>query len=205
MNKTKNKKKFFHPSIITFVLVIVMILGNSSDFLYAQQPETVTEPAETELTEEEQVNVRCEVEMTTFTNERMAEFRDWMEKHFQNKSSTTSLLTDGMGRYKQLRTTLYNELYFYAPQQNALLLTEGVEGTACRKIVEKALAEAKREIDSRARSTSAVKKSTVLLTKYQEMNDKMAKLTRDFLQMKAYLDTFAAKLPCYINRSCNKG
>ncbi len=204
MDKTKVKKRFFHPSVITLLLVIVMILGNSTDFLYAQQPGTPTEPAQADLTEE-QVNVRCEAEMTTFTNEKMAEYRQWMEQHFQNKSSTTSLLTDGMARYKQLRTTLYNELYFYAPQQNALLLTEGVEGTACRKIVEKALAEAKRAIDSRARSTSAVKKSTVLLTKYQELNDKMAKLTRDYLQMKAYLDTFAAKLPCYINRSCNKG
>ncbi len=204
MNKIKNKKRIFRPPVITLLLVIVMILGNSTDFLYAQQPGTPTEPAETDLTEE-QVNVRCEAEMTTFTNERMAEYREWMEQQFQNKGSTTSLLTDGMARYKQLKTTLYNELYFYAPQQNALLLTEGVEGTACRKIVKKALAEAKRELDSRARSTSAVKKSTVLLTKYQELNDKMAKLTRDYLQMKAYLDTFAAKLPCYINRSCNKG
>ncbi len=204
MDKIKNKKKIFHPSVITLLLVTVMIFGNSTDFLYAQQG--VTEPAEsgTELNKE-QVNVRCEEEMTPFTNEKMAEYREWMDQHFQNKSSTTSLLTKGIGRYKQLRTTLYNELYFYMPQQNALILTEGLEGPACRRIVEKALAEAKREIDSRARSTSAVKKSTVLLTKYQEINDKIEKLTSDYLQMKAYLDTFAAKLPCYINRSCNKG
>lgn len=197
------KQKFaFNPLTWMLAMAIVFFFGNATGYLQESgQPESA--PQESVNTQD--INIVCQDEFKKFTDERMKEYREWLERHFQNKSSTSSLLTDGIGRYEELRKTLMDKSYTYVPHQNALQLTEGLEQSTCRKIAEDALKDAKQLLESKSRTTSAVKRSTILLNKYQEMNDKLSKLAKDFLQMKAYLDTFAAKLPCYIKRSCNKG
>ncbi len=197
------KQKFtFKPLTWMLAMAIVFFFGNATGYLQ-ESGQPASAPQESEETKD--INIICQDEFQKFTDERMKEFREWIENHFKNKSSTASLLTDGIGRYEELRKTLLDKSYTYVPHQNALQLTEGLEQPACRKIADTALKEAKRLLESKSRTTSAVKRSTILLNKYQEMNDKLAKLAKDFLQMKAYLDTFAAKLPCYVKRSCNKG
>jgi hypothetical protein len=84
-------------------------------------------------------------------------------------------------------------------------MVEGLEPGACLKIVDDTLALARRELQMRAVQTSTVKKTTALIQKYQQINDRLGGLNLTFLSMKAYLDTFAAKLPCYIKNSCNTG
>jgi len=194
----------FKPLVIMLALAIALFFGSSVGYLQdsgdGQGAQGQEEPTE------EQTNVICQQEMQVFSAEELKKFRDWMEIHFQNKSNTASLLADAMSRYKQLRTTLREKFFTYTPQQNALLLTEGLEGPDCKKrYVDDILKEARRLIESKATTTSAVKSTTILMDKYQEMNNKLGELTRNFLQMKAYLDTFSKKLPCYIKRSCNKG
>ena len=209
----KLKQKFaFKPLTWMLAMAIVFFFGSATGYLQtAPPPAPAPTPAGTSTQEDAQkpderdINIICQDEFQIFTNERMKEYREWLERHFQNKSSTASLLTVGIGRYEELRKTLMDKSYTYVPHQNALQLTEGLEQAACRKIADTALKEAKRLLESKSRTTSAVKKSTILLNKYQEMNDKISKLSKDFLQMKAYMDTFATKLPCYIKRSCNKG
>lgn len=200
------KQKFaFKPLTWMVAMAIVFFFGNATGYLANGDSEPSTQENSQEDSANPDINIVCQDEFKKFTDERMKEYREWIEKHFQNKSSTSSLLTDGIGKYEELRKTLMDESYTYLPQQNALQLTEGLEGPACRKIADDALKEAKRLLESKSRTTSAVKTSTILLNKYQEINDKLSKLAKDFLQMKAYLDTFSAKLPCYIKRSCNKG
>jgi len=203
--KNKNQKNELKIFALTVAMALIFFFGSSISELRAADEDAAPGTENTQETTEEQKNIICEQEMTKFTDEKIDEYAIWITNNFQNKSSTTSLLNAAMGEYKNLRTALYDKLYTFSPHQGAFLLTEGLEGPECKRIVDRALEKAKSMLEKNARSTSAVKKSTILLTQYQQMNDKLAKLARDFLQMKAYLDTFSDKLPCYINRSCNKG
>jgi hypothetical protein len=190
--------------ILTLSLIAIFLFGNAFDVIQAQPAPTGT-GAPQGAAPEGQTNVVCQVEMGKFLEVELNNYHQFMETNFQNKSSTSSLLEDGMGKYREFRKTIMDKYSTFYPQQGASLLTEGLEPDACLGQVEDALSEARRTLDTKARSTSAVKKTTALISKYQEINGKLRKLNQTFITMKSYLDTFAAKLPCYIRKSCNKG
>jgi len=148
---------------------------------------------------------QCVPEMDAYIKVELGRYREFMTTNFQNKSSTTSLLDLGMGRYRELRAALYNKYNTYFPKQGALQLTEGLVPSTCFELVNKALADARNQLKTRSFQTSTVKKATALIHKYQDINAQLSTLNRTFFTMKAYLSTFAAKLPCYIKKSCNKG
>lgn len=146
----------------------------------------------------------CQIELRQYFDTAMRDYRNFLETTFQNKSSTSSLLDTAFAHYKEFRTAAMNKYAQYLPQQGAGQLSEGLQPGACLAIVEENLAEARRLLESRARTSSSVKKTTALISKYQEINNQLRTLNQSFITMKAYLDTFAAKLPCYIKKSCNK-
>ncbi len=148
---------------------------------------------------------RCVPEMDAYTKVELGRFRDFITTNFQNKSSTSSLLNTAMGRYRELRTAIYNKYYTYSAKQGALQITEGVTANSCIELIDKALSQARHELKIHAIQTSTVKRTAALIDKYQQINAQLHTLNRTFLTMKAYLDTFASKLPCYIKKSCNKG
>jgi hypothetical protein len=193
---------------VTAAVAAVFLFGNSVGLIRAQTaPDygATTPSTPTAGQPQEQVNVICQVEMQKFADVQMGNFRAFITTNFQNKSGTSSLLETAVGRYREMRTALYNKYFTYFPHQGALLLTEGLEPGACEQIVQDTLTLARRELKMRAVQTSAVKKATALIDKYKEINDGLGTLNLTFLNMKAYLDTFNAKLPCYISKACNKG
>lgn len=198
----------FKTLAVTAVIAAVFLFGSSVNLMHAQTAPNYGNQAPTTQAGSvppEQVTTVCTIEMQKFADVEMGNFRTFITTNFQNKSSTGSLLEIAIGRYRELRTALYNKYATFYPHQGALLLTEGLQPGACMKIVDDTLTQARRELQMRAVQTSTVKKTTALIEKYQQINDKLGNLNRTFLSMKAYLDTFAAKLPCYINKSCNKG
>lgn len=149
----------------------------------------------------------CQYRMGRFIEYENGRYQQWMDAHFNNKSSTTSLLDDALVRYKEFQNGLMNE-YLKVQKirvpEGVLQATEGIELGACRQLIEDALSLAQRGLEQKARLSSAAKKATALLSKYKEMNGKLRELNQNFLQMKAYLTTFSDKIPCYIT-SCNQG
>jgi hypothetical protein len=202
------KLREFKTLTVTAVIAVIFLFGNAVEPMRAQTAPSygnASPPTDTSNMAEEQVNVVCQVEMQKFADVELGNFRTFITTNFQNKSSTGSLLETGISRYKEMRRSLYNKYFTYYPHQGALILTEGIEPGACEQIVQNTLSLARRELKMRAVQTSAVKKTTALVEKYKEINDALGTLNRTFLNMKAYLDTFTQKLPCYISKSCNKG
>jgi hypothetical protein len=206
-NQTDNKEKKlseFKTLVITATIAAVFLFGSAVDVMKAQ---TATNSGNTAATTDSgsDVNVVCQIEMQKFADVELGNFRKFITTNFQNKSNTSSLIDIAIGKYKETRTLLYNKYATFYPHQGALIMTEGLEPGACEKIVQDTLSTARRELSMRAMQTSSVKKTTALIEKYQQINEDLATLSRTFLNMKAYLDTFANKLPCYISKSCNKG
>lgn len=154
---------------------------------------------------EGQENVFCQAQMKAFLDTEFAEYGKFLDTHFQNKSSTATLLDDAFAHYRGFRDDVMNKYATFSPQNGALQLLESVDADSCQKMVEDTLGAARQMLMRLATSTSGVKKTTALITKYQQINDKLRLLQQNFLTMKAYLDTFATKLPCYVKKSCNKG
>lgn len=210
MWKQKQKSVFqkmreaLKPLSVTLALAMILFLGNSVEFLRAQESGGGGNGAAPEAAENQE-NVVCQQQMELFILDEEPKYNQFMESHFNNKSSTGTLLSDAFGKYQQYRTMLYDHYAQYFPQQYALQLTEGIEPGDCLRLVEDALSRARNIIEQKARTTSTVKKTTALLQKYKDINDQMATLVQSFMTMKKHLDTFADKLPCYVRRSCNKG
>lgn len=195
-------RSHFHPTAVMIALVILLCAGNSVDYLQAQQ--TPTDTPNQSAAPEGQENYFCQANMKVFLETEEPRYRAWMESHFNNKSSTTSLLDDAFARYADFRASLYARYSTYFPYQGALQLSEGLELGECKDLVEKALRDARNTLEEKAITTSTVKKTTALLQKYQSINGQLRNLYQSFITMKKHLDTFADKLPCYISDQCNK-
>jgi len=207
---TENKQPGSHSKLaLTVALALTLCLGSSFEVLRAQQAPTYGYTSTARQSNSQQTtaetNVICQAEMQQFANQQLLDFRAFITTNFQNKSNTGSLTDTAIARYKQMRKAMYNKYATYFPQEGALMLTEGLEPGACMGIIDDTLSLARREIGARAVKTSSVKKSTALIDKYQQINNQLGNLNMTFLQMKGLLDTFSAKLPCYISKSCNKG
>lgn len=197
----KNKiLKHVRPVTIMVALMILMVFSNSTEFSYA-----VPSPTPTDAPEPKMPTAYCVVNMGKFIEVESGKYRKWMKQHFENKSSTTSLLDTAFGKYSEFRKSLYIEYAKYYPQQGALQLSEGLAPNECLNNIDKALVDARSTLRNMATSTSTVKKTTALLTKYQDINAQLRNLDQSFLTMKKHLDSFADALPCYISKACNKG
>ncbi len=149
-------------------------------------------------------NNKCESEIKGLAADQLKDFRDFLEKNFQNKSSTSSLLPLVLGKYREMRRELYNIHNQYYPNQGAAQSVVGLEPAGCLKIVEDTLTDARILLRKQAVKTSGVKKTTALIEKYQAINDMLSGLHQQFVLLKGYLDTFANKLPCYVKNQCLK-
>jgi len=201
MYKQRNKITF-NPLAVMLVLACVFFFGNSVEFLSAAESDTTTQNTTNSTPG---VNVVCQEEMGKFLEVEFGLYKEWMERHFENKSSTSSLTDDAIAKYEEFRALVMDEYRKHAPFAGALQLTEGLEFGACLSQVNKKLSEARREVENRARSTSTVKQTTALIDKYQQINSQLGAMSKDVLTMKAYLDSFADQVPCYISKNCNKG
>ncbi|MFC1747986.1 hypothetical protein ACFL2V_04195 [Pseudomonadota bacterium] len=205
--KTKMEMMKFKTAATTVVLAVMLFFGNSLETIHAQPaatPSGAPAPEGLETETQEQVNAICQIEMQDFLFDEFKDYREFMDTHFQNMSGSSSLLDTAFAKYREFRSIAMREYATYFPQQGASQLSEGIEPGACLKIVEDTLADARKIIELKAAATSTVKKTTALITKYQEINAQLRVLTRTFLTMKGYFDTFSDKLPCYIADACNK-
>lgn len=209
----KARQLKFHPLTLTVILGLLLFLGNALRTIQVQavdmaangtipyptyQPPTMADgsPAATNF---------CEPEMKDFASKELKSFRTFIETNYQNKSSTGSLTGVAMGKYNEMRSELYTAYNKYYPPSGANMLGTSDQPGKCLLIVNQTLDDAKTLLKTHAVRTSGVKKSTALLEKYQQINAELANLFQQFVYMKAYLDTFAGKLPCYPKSGCVKG
>jgi len=192
------------PFTAVVVLALVFFFGNAMRLTSAQVSGSgqVPLPFVNPTTE---TNNRCEPAMKSFADKERLDFMNFLEQNFQNKSSSGSLLELALNKYRDLRTRLYTAYSQYYPNNGSLIFSAGLEPNKCEQIIVQTLNDAKLLLKLHAVRTSGVKKTTALLEKYQQINSELANLFQQFVYMKAYLDTFVVKMPCYPKSACLKG
>lgn len=207
-----------HSLIVAGLLLGFMLVLNSSAALTQAADAPVAEPGKNTTADpgyvgltvappfqnKTEANNACEAEMNDFAEKLFQDYLNFVELNFQNKSSTSSLMDTAIGKYREMRHNLYTAYYQYFPNEGSFILATNPEPSTCLKIIEDTLFAAKTVLKKHAVKTSTVKKATAILEKYQALNNQIGELHRQFMFMRAYLDNFATKLPCYVKSACVK-
>ncbi len=191
--------KFFHPYSVMITLMILLLGNFSIGVSTAQQDST----PHSNNTANEMSNGVCVNAMRPFLSEKLSEYIIFMDKNFANKSNTSSLLDIAMRKYDEFQKEVMDKYHEYQPTDANSITYEGPEAGDCYDLVQTSLDTARYFIDTKAKMTSAVKKTTALMDKYKDINNKLAILEKSVLNFKVNMDSFATKVPCYIQKSCN--
>lgn len=133
-----------------------------------------------------------------------AEFLNFLNLNFQNKSSDSSLINIAISRYAEHKRNLKDLL--------AILQPGGTEGTGssvlyadevaaysdCQKIMDAYIDTAKEEMIKHIRKNAAQKKTALMVEKYQAINDQLRELNVQIAKMYGLFMTFKEKLPGFL-------
>ena len=199
---------------ITLTLLVIFMVGGSFDWTKTGYAEDSGSKTSVEIPKDDKAAANkigsaiCEIEMTKYGDAELAKYTTFMEDNFKNKSSTASLMDLAMQRYDQFKSMIslkYNELV-------GVQLDVGSEGGAtngsqaagiirCNALANKYIQDAGNMLKLRATSTSNLKKASLFVEKYQQINGKLRSLNLDVMRMVVNISSFEQKLPCYL-KSC---
>jgi hypothetical protein len=194
----QNQKKLTFITLAVTLTACSLILFQFAQAQNSQPTQEPVAPAE--------INNACEPQIKEKASLQLQDFRTFLSVNFQNKSSTDSLAEKGISKYREMRRELMDAYEKYNPNQGSTQFITGLQPAACFAIVRETLEDARNLLRIHASRTSGVKKSAALLEKYQAINNQLQGLSQQFTALRGYLDAFAAKLPCYVQKgACLKG
>lgn len=202
--KNNALKPVFHPLTITVALAVMFFFGSAIGPITARDLSAGSTGGGTEenatLTPSS-----CDATMRLYAFERLQKYRNDIDTHFQNKSSTSSLLPDATSIFDEFVTDINSKMNSYFPDSGERHSVEAAEIQDCMKIVSESVEQAKSFFRTKATGTSTVKQTTALLDKYKTINQQLGVLNKTMLKFKSYMETFSNKVPCYIDKNCNAG
>lgn len=214
-NQNTENKRILHPLVITINLMIILVFGNALGMGYtsmATESGSGEAPAPIVGAPAGVANIatsnHCQIEMTKFGDEEFEKYKTFMENNFKNKSNTTSLMDLGMQRYEKFKVDIRAKLEVLVGQQLTYAGTSGATNSAqipglaaCQATARQYVENAAQMLKIRAIGTSGIKKASIFVEKYKQINTKLRALDLDIMKMVVNLSTFEQKLPCYL-KSC---
>ncbi len=131
------------------------------------------------------------------------EFFNFLDKHFKNKSSTSSLANTAIARYSDYKKKIDGHmdqvaLQFSASYDVSLYEAESEALLQCEEIKDSYLRLVKDQMIRHIRSNSVAKKTTMLLEKFEEINEQLRELNMAIARMYSFYMTFKNKLPGFL-------
>jgi hypothetical protein len=215
-NQREQNKRLFHPVVVTAVLMILLLAGNAfgsvlitgaTESAGSSRP-VIPAPTGTPQQISEQVVNGCVTTLTAYADPEFEKYKIFMEDNFKNKSTTSSLLDLGVQRYDLFKADIYNRYQDLVGQQIDLAAANGLpsadQGVAlndCNLLALGYVDDAGKLLQMRAITTSNIKKASIFVEKYKQINDKLRALNLDVMRMVVNISAFQQKLPCYL-KSC---
>jgi uncharacterized membrane-anchored protein YhcB (DUF1043 family) len=195
MKNQKQKNLASVPLMIT--LALVFFSSSAINFTNAAEQENET------AQETNGVSNLCQQKMRETISEKLEDYRQFMDKHFQNKSSTSSLLEDAMKKYDELFLSLNEVIKEFIPTNKENQIIALTDIADCNSLRDDAMKQARSFITSKAKTTSSTKQTTALLDKYKAINNKLGVLNKSMINLKSLMETLAVKIPCYLDKCGN--
>lgn len=145
----------------------------------------------------------CQTNLVPALDLEQQEFFNFLDIHFQNKASNSSLTNIAISRYAEHKRTLQDLLAIVKPggtTNTALYKQEAAAYIDCQKSVDVYTAQAKDKMIEHIRKNTAQKKTTIMVEKYQAINGKLRELNLKIAKMYGLLMTFKEKLPGFVKK-----
>ncbi len=213
-HKKPYNSKVFHPLAITVSLIVLLTFGNALGIGHIGTAANDTGTGSNEVITPIEGNrditnllssTECQVKLTTWGDPELENYKIYLENTFSNKSNTSSLMKLGMARYDKFKTDVRNQLEVLIGRQIDLASASGASNSAqitglaaCEQIARDYIDNAGKLLQMRAITTSGIKKASIFVEKYQQINTKLRVLSQDFMKMTANFTGFEAKLPCFL-------
>lgn len=146
---------------------------------------------------------KCVVNFPVFTEWRTLEFAAFLDAHFQNKDSNTSLIGGAVDAYKAYKDAIYNELGKYETGVGTQTQEQLKSLDSCLRLADQKVLEAKDMLKKHIATTGRIKQQTILLEKYQAINNKLDAMNMLIARIVGSFATFKEKLPGFL-KDCNK-
>lgn len=157
------------------------------------------------------VNNGCFQALDLAYAKELQEFLKFLDEHFQNKSSTSTLANTAIARFAQYRDRLDAYLNVFNENVGREKPISGENNTIqnktyelylnvfseCSELRDEYLTRGKDRMLKHVKSTASQKKTTILLEKQQSINDRLKDLNFDIAKLYAYFQTLANKLPAF--------
>lgn len=193
---------------LTVVFSLVLMIGFTGHFQFSEAQENPpgdssgNESEETAEGASAEAETKCVTDLQAYGEVEMTKYRQFMEEHFASKDSTTSLVDAGIERYVQLENDFrskYQEIFMaQVGNSGASNYLQGQYFSDCQEVLNNYLSEGRKLVEMRATTTSTIKKTSVFVEKYKQINAKLRGLNLEIMRMTVNISTFEQKLPCYL-------
>ena len=145
----------------------------------------------------------CVATLGAVYDAKTLDFLTFLESHFTNKSSTSSLTNTAILRYASYKQEIESEFANLRPiasgSENPNTYESEFEAyQRCSEMTDLYLESAKDQMLRHIKANAAVKRTTVMLEKYKGINSKLNDLNFEMASMFAKFMTFNNKLPGFI-------
>ena len=128
-------------------------------------------------------------------------FLSEMETLFEGDNKNSDNIQEALDKYQQARNEMYTLYLAYSQAKDGESVSVSTaRAPNCYLVVEDSYTALEQVLRKYARSTTSSKTTSQLIEKYKEINGKLSGLNMDMGRMKGYIESFEAKLPCYIEK-----
>lgn len=191
-------------------LVFLLIFSLDNSVVFAEEENAEFGQIKAELTKRisEQALSQCRQALVPLFDIELKEFFEFLETNFQNKSSNSSLTNIAIARFRDYKRNLNNYFAELNPAYGAEQSTETYKAAnanylTCSKIKDEYFELAKKMLIDHVKTTSAEKKASLMLEKYQAINGKLRDLNVEIAQLYGYFMAFKEKLPGFLQQCIN--
>jgi hypothetical protein len=193
--------------LFSSILIISLLSPNLVAFAADDFPAELTAVKEAALAKlPEDSMALCKQGLVTVYDIEILEFTKWIEGHFNSKSSTSSLVNTAISKYAEFKQKLNTTFAAVSPKYSA---DQGIQTyddqyssyTLCASITESYLELAKKQLKKHIEGSVAKKKTTMLLEKYEKINEKLRDLNIKVAELYSLFATFSSKLP-FFTKNC---
>lgn len=138
----------------------------------------------------------------------LTEFLIFLKTNFENKSANSTLVNIAIQRYSEYKIRLQD--IFALLKADVIIAGDTNQYRRelesygnCRKVMDDYISLAKTKMIEHIKNTSSQKKTTIMMEKYQAINERLADLNMEMAKLYANFVQFKNKLPFY-NKNCVK-
>jgi len=186
----QNTKKMNYIGAITLATICCIIFASTYIGTLAQGAEETNNVT----------NISCTLEMRPFVAEESQKFRDYIQSLLQNKSTNSSLLDLMLKRFQLYKNTLRDKYNTYTPQPGLSQHTESSDLIDCYNEMQTEITLMEKLMRKYFVDTSNIKTSSALMTKVQNINAKLDKLSRNVNQMYGKWESLQDRIPCFTSK-----